>query len=241
MGVAGARTRDYRGRMHRSGLFRHPLHVLFLSACVGTSPCVDGYGRAANGACVPLEVGEEQAPLTVDTGARDTSSGDTGQPDTSAEDTSPPIDTAPPPLDTALSEAPPWATESNMDPHGDMPCEDPDRPCNHQLRLAVGEGDALVELDHVLALRGSVASAMVVDHGDLDGLHWVELQVVYLDFFQPNFGRGDESNPARARISAATGLIVCRKAPHVLRPSHRSCFTGLVIILSCRLSFEISR
>lgn len=90
--------------------------------------------------------------------------------------------------DTGLTAEPPWPTISdNTEPLGKMPCEQEAHPCNHQIRLGVGDGAGQWSiLEAPLALHASVANVVPVDYGEWDGAEWGGLWVSYVDVFPGN-------------------------------------------------------
>jgi hypothetical protein len=79
----------------------------------------------------------------------------------------------------------PWPAESDdLGPGGDMDCTNLLTPCNHVVRLAVGDGSGTWTLVPTpVASRASVPDAMIVDHGELEGQRWRSLWLTFVDVY----------------------------------------------------------
>lgn len=112
-------------------------------------------------------------------------------PDTDAPHDSADTDDSADTADTAdtgeviVPELGPWPAESDdLGPGGDMPCDNMLSPCNHQVRLAVGDGSGTWTLVPTpVATRASVPDAMLVDHGIIEGQRWRSLWLSFVDVY----------------------------------------------------------
>jgi hypothetical protein len=87
-----------------------------------------------------------------------------------------------------MAEEPPWPVLGDgTEPLGEMSCDLLTHPCNHQIRLGVGDGagDWSI-LDTPLARHASVANVVPMDYGEWDGTAWGGLWVSYVDVFPGN-------------------------------------------------------
>ena len=95
-------------------------------------------------------------------------------------------DTGAPPTDTAAPGPPPWPTESDpgMSRGGASDCPNRMEPCNHEVRVAVGDGNGnWTVLTPAIAEPASVPHALILDHGMREGERWRSLWLTYVDTF----------------------------------------------------------
>ncbi len=156
--------------------------MLWLLACAPT-PCEAGWGRARDGTCVALADGSV-ADADTDPEA------DTGGPGETGVDR----ETG----DPGSCPAGPWPTTSDVDATAEQVCEKFTKPCNHQVRLALGSGAAWRVLEAPVALHASVPDPAWIAHGTIDGEPWYELRIAYVDAADTNRPEG-----ASQRISVA--------------------------------------
>lgn len=82
---------------------------------------------------------------------------------------------------------PPWPTEGDgATAGGDMDCPNAQSPCNHQVRIAIGQDGDWTLVDTPIAQRASVPDALLLDHGELGGEPWMSLWLTYVDVFPAN-------------------------------------------------------
>ena len=82
----------------------------------------------------------------------------------------------------------PWPTAGDgTEPFGEMDCDREQHPCNHQIRMGVGDGAGnWTLLEAPLALHASVPNVVPMDYGEVDGEPWGGLWVTYVDVFTGN-------------------------------------------------------
>ena len=112
---------------------------------------------------------------------------DSGSPVSDRDSGAPPVDSGSPP-DSGSPTVPtagPWPAESDdLGPGGDMDCANMLSPCNHHVRLAVGDGSgSWTIVPTPVATRASVPDAMFVDHGIIEGRRWRSLWLSFVDVY----------------------------------------------------------
>ncbi len=151
--------------------------LVSIFVCQGCSPTV---GKLPTDAFFSFDDGTQTE--TRDTGdpAGTGDTNDTGDTD----DTDDTDDTG----EVIVPEDGPWPAQSDdIGPGGEMPCDNMYSPCNHHVRLAVGNGDGSWTLVPTpVASRASVPDAMIIDHGEIDGQRWRSLWITYVDIYTGN-------------------------------------------------------